>query len=726
MNSPKVNQGLKPSGRYMLVVILAVFFVFFVVTAVSFAQIAHTGMVDGHNLHERALNTQLRMRSVPARRGDILDRDGRLLSSQHPAYTIFANFVPDWGPAVDVDNLEETAYLLAQVINMSEEDILANLEFNVAIGSLQSWFGHAGQRLTFSQRLLIEELGIVGIGFVDELVRFHHQGTFASHTIGYTKFGDEEHNYGQLIGAMGLEDYFNDYLTGTDGLYQIQQDWSGIAQPGTERLYITPPRNGYDIMLTISTSIQVFLETAIASLVETNAPESVTAIVMHARTGEILAAASYPTFNPNHRNPLGYANTIMYRFEPGSTFKIFTYAAAINEGNYRGDETYYSGYRVLHAYPADDIIVRDHWLIPPRLRTFDEGFFVSTNTSTIDLVRNQLGLWRFVEYLEAFGFGVPTGLPLPGEHAGGLPNPSLSTVDVYMSSFGQYVTVTPIQLLQATTAILNDGEMVRPQLIRQIFDPNTNQVVQLFEREVIGNPITAETARQMRALMAGVIEHEEGTGRVHYLLEVPSGGKTGTAEVFNPITGLYHYNVHIYNYIGFAPLDDPEIIMFVAVENPVTTGLSGHPYAGQIYRFVMNNTLRYLGLLDLQTPDEDIDVPEFQLATVPNTLNLLVEDAIAAIEATGLTPFLIGDGTTVFNQLPLTNTTVQLGDKVFVQTGTTAELPDFTGWTRTQINQFGQLLDLDIRVNGVGVAVHQSLRAGRRVQAGDVIIVNLE
>lgn len=731
MDPRLVNRGLKPTGRVMLLTILGVFFGLFLITGISFAQIAHTGMSHGYNLHERALNYQLGRRTVPARRGNILDRDGNVLARQSPAYTMYANFFPDWGSVIDGDNLEEIAYLLSTVIHMSEEDVLANLQRNYNDENIrQSRFGHAGQRLSFLQRRQIEAFNISGIRFIDELVRFHPEGVFASHTIGYTRFGYEPHNYGDLIGAMGLEYYFNDYLTGTDGHYQIQHDRRGIAQPGTERIYIDQPRHGYDISLTISSTIQVFLETAMDAVVEDVNPDNITAIVMNARTGEILAAASRPTFNPNYRNPLSYANDIMYQFEPGSTFKIFTYAAAMNDGVYYGNQTFFPGQRALNAFPLADIIVNDHPLIDRREMTFDEGFWVSTNTSAIDLARNNLGRYRFIDYLHAFGFGRPTGLPLPGEHAGFLPNPATNSTDSYMTAYGQAVSVTPIQLLQATTAIINDGQMIRPQIIAEIFDPNTNQVVQSFEREVVGQPITAATANQMRELMIGVVENQEiGTGRIHYLLDVPSGGKTGTAEVVNPLTGQYFHwtqNVHIYSYIGFAPADNPEIIMFISMKNPTTYTPNRHTYTGQIYRFVMNNTLSYLGFVETLTPDLQLALPEFQREIVPNLLNMTVDEAIAITSDLGFSTFIIGDNTAVFDQMPPADTVALLGDKIFIQTGTIAELPDFTGWTRTQISQFEQLLGLDIRVTGTGVGASQTMRAGRRVRAGDSLTVTLQ
>lgn len=723
MDRKNLNRGLKPTGRVMMLIMLTLFLILFAITGVSFAMIAHTGIIHDQDLLAMALEYQLGERVVQSRRGSFLDRDGGVIATQHPSHTMYANLYHDWGSVVE--DVAYTAQRLATVIDMEVDEIIWILSQE---NRRQVRFGDAGRRLSFAQRSIIEELELPGIYFADDLTRFYPKGEFASHTIGYTRFGNpaehEGEQEGELIGAMGLESYFNAILTGTDGKFQFPQDQSGFRQPGEERRYITYPEDGHDITLTIDPTIQVFLETAMDDMVEQTNPDKIIAIVVDAQTGEILAAGSRPTFNPNTRNPTSYANDIIYPFEPGSTLKVITYAAAINEGNYRGDQVFHSGERELPG----NTFVQDHPFIPRMEMTFNEGFYRSTNTSIIDLFRGTLTHAQFVDYLVAFGFGEATGFPSHDEHAGLLPDLETSLVYGYTAGYGQGITVTPIQQVQAITAFLNEGEMVRPQLISEIYNPNTNTIVKQFEREVVGNPITAETANQMRELMIGVVENPIGTGYVNYRLDVPSGGKTGTAQVPGP-NGGYLDDSHIYSYIGFAPADDPEIIMFIAIKNPTPTRaehLSGHPYAGEIYQFVMNNTLAYLGLTGAQMTEEGTPLPEIERTEAPRLLNLSTDEAIASVEALGLIPVVIGNGDVVFEQSPASGTLIVVGDRVFIKTDIEDNLPNFTGWTRAQIHQYGRLLGLDMTINGQGFGARQTIRAGRLVRQGDSLSVTLE
>jgi len=729
MDHKTLNCGLRPTGRIMMLIILAFFSILFVITGISFAMIAHTGTARNQDLLVRALENQLVIETLPARRGAITDRTGILIATEHPSHTMFANFNPDWGTIVE--DIDDTAEKLAEVIDMESDEIAQILAREHAeIGTIlwQVEFGHAGRRLPFSCMNAIEELELDGIYFRRDMTRFYPQGEFASHTVGYTMFSEtEDDRADEIIGVMGIEGYFNEKLTGQSGKVQFQRDSRGFRQPGHEPKYIDEPLDGYEIRLTIDNTIQVFLETAMTEVAEQTDPERIVAIVMDATTGEILAAGSRPTFNPNDRDPLSYANAIMYEFEPGSTLKMFAYAAAINEGNYEGDQTFFTGMREL----APGTNVHDHPLIQRREMTFDEGFFVSANTATIDLLRHSVSLNEFYDYLNDFGFGEVTGLTLHNEHAGRVPNPNAGVVDAFMSAFGQGISVTPIQQVQAMSAFLNDGEMVRPQLVSEIYDPNTNETIYQFERDVVATPITADTAEQMRELMSGVVDSYVGTGRVHYLLDVPSGGKTGTAEVPDPDPEVEGYldGVHIYSYIGFAPADDPEIIMFVAIKNPELDEhlISGHPYVGQIYRYVMSNTLNYLGLTQEQALAEGTDLPQFERTQTPSVVNLTTDEATQVVEELGLTPIVIGDGANVFRQEPMPAASIIVGDKVFIQTEMEDRIPNFTGWTRMQITQYAMLLDLDLHISGSGgLGVRQTIRAGSLVRQGDSLMVTLE
>lgn len=724
MKRSSQNRGLRNTGRMMLVLITFVFLIFFVATAVSFALISTTGTAREQNLFEIALETYLSTRTISARRGTITDRHGHAIAAQHPSYTVYANFNPHWGSVVDVKDIDNTANQLAKVLDMEADKIAANLAWNLSQeGVWQSEFGHAGQRLSFIQRSEIEAMELPGIYFHDTLTRFYPNGVFASHTIGYTMFGES----GELIGAMGLERYFNDILTGRDGTYQILSDRYGMPQPNVERVYIAEPRDGHDISLTIDSTIQMLLETAFDDVFddEESNVENMVAVVMDVHTGEILGAASRPTFDPNTRELDDYINALMYPFEPGSTIKTFTYAAAINEGVYQGSQIFTSGSRTL---PGNTLI--NDFNVNWGDITFDEGFLRSSNTAVVDILRYQLQPERWIDYLEAFGFNERVDLPLPlGEPEGVTPSLNDSPVDLYISAFGQgKITVTPIQQLQALTAILNEGEMVKPQIISEIIDPNTGEVTQSLEREVVGQPITAQTAQQVKELMIGVAEDPVGTAYNLYDLDVPSGGKTGTAQLADPETGRYHTHRHIYSYIGFAPADDPQVMMFIAVQRPresLHTTRTGHYYASNVYQFVMNNSLQYLGLGATQ-PDSDVESPQFERTDVPNIINLKVEDAVQAIKTAGFTPIVIGEESRVFNQSPAPYALNLVGDKVFIQTSVADQLPNFNDWTRAQIQTYAQLLALDVEFRGEGgLAARQTIRAGTTVQAGDQLIITL-
>ena len=707
------SQGINRTGRTTLLIITIVFFILFAATAGSFAAIAISGTSRGVNLYELALQHYLDTGRIQGRRGTISDRNGNPIATQMPSYTLFANLNPNHGSIVE--DIEYTAERLSEVIDLNAEQIAAFLSPEEGVSQVE--FGPAGRRLLFTEREQINALELPGLNFREEPIRFYPNGVFASHSIGYAVTTPEG-----IVGHMGIEADFNQKLSGTDGVYHFLRDRYGFIQPNQQRMYIQEPLDGFDVTLTIDSGIQIFLESAIEDVLSDANINNVVAVVMDVRTGAILAAASRPTFDPNVREIEDFQNAIMTSFEPGSTFKTFTYAAAIEEGRYVGNQTFRSGRRNVYGITINDFDP------DPRTLTFDQGFYISANSATIDILRYWVDHVTWMGYLEAFGFGSTTDFQLSGEGAGLLPSTD-SPVNLYMSSFGQGISVTPLQLLQATSAITNDGAMVRPHIVSEIYDPNTREIIYQAEPVVTGNPISPETARQMRDLMAGVVEDQEiGTGRRHYVLEdVRSGGKTGTAQVADVDGGGYLPGVYVYNYIGFAPLEDPEIMMFIAIEMEGGRYQTGHPYAGEIYRFVMNNSLRYLGLIPGSQAEPNATLPQFERVAVPNLANLSIADALAYIEAAGLTPVVIGNGERVFRQSPFPESYALVDGKVFIQTEMEDRLPDFTGWNRSEVNQYEFLMEISIEFQGDGgIAVDQSIAPGERVRPGATLVITLE
>ena len=275
------------------------------------------------------------------------------------------------------------------------------------------------------------------------------------------------------------------------------------------------------------------------------------------------------------------------------------------------------------------------------------------------------------------------------------------------AGFGQGILTTPIQHIQAISAILNGGQIIKPQLISQVYDSNTEEMIYEFKAELGETPITAQTAEQVKQLMVGVTSNKTGSGRLAYSLNgFTSGGKTGTAQIADGANG-YLANEYLYSYIGFAPAEDPELVMYVAMKRPET---GGHDQLGQIYRFVMQNSLVYLGAE--KTPVVDIaDV--YQNTEVPQIINESIEEAVLKIEEAGLTPIIIGDGTQIFAQSPKAMSSVSLGSKVFIQTSKTYALPNFTGWTKDEVVQFAMLTGLQVEYMGEGYVLEQSIQQGQ-------------
>lgn len=687
------KQQLNNLGRWTLFYTTVIFGVAFLYVAFCFVRIALTGEIKGHDLYEYALEKYLVEEVVKGKRGTLYDRDGNALAEQLTSYTLYANLYKEYGDFVE--DIEYTAEQLSTVINLSKEEIFEILSKE---GAKQVEFGTAGRQLTYLEKEKIDQLGLSGIKFRQNTKRFYPHGVFASHTIGYTKLDDQTST---LKGEMGLELYLDEYLAGKDGIIQYIKDKRGYLQPNKEEYVIEQSHDGYDFYLTLDSTIQTFLEEAMDNVYEQANPENLVAVVANPKTGEILAMGSRSSFDPNIRDIESYNNPIVSEpFEPGSTMKIYTYAAAINEGKYSGTQTYESGSRLVNGSTLRDY--NTSW----GTLTYDQGFYRSSNTAIIDILNNWISPDQFIDYLKAFGFGSSVGMPLPSESAGTLPTDWDLTQKI-TAGYGQGILTTPIQHIQAISAILNEGKMMKPQLISQVYDPNTEETLYKVEPEQVGTPISAETAEQVKQLMIGVVEDEVGSGRIAYSLkDFTSGGKTGTAQIADGANG-YLANEYLYSYIGFAPADDPQLVMYVAMKKPET---GGHDQLGQIYRFVMQNALIYLGTE--KTPITDIaDV--YQNTEVPQLMNESVENAVTKIEEKELEPIIIGDGTQIFAQSPKAQSSVSVGSKVFIQISKTYSLPNFTGWTKDEVVQFAMLTGLEVEYVGEGYVIDQSIPQGQ-------------
>ena len=454
----------------------------FLLIAGRFLYIQASGTVDGVSLKEWAKDNRQSSYMLEAERGKIFDKHGMVLAYDRTTYRLYAildeNYSSHSDTPLHVTDIQKTAQKLAEVLDVEESFLIDILEQGKENGRFQVEFGRAGRQLDQDIKDEIEALQLPGIYFEKEPRRYYPNGIFASHIIGFARNEQVESDGSfeeRTVGVTGIEKEMDELLMGEDGFVSFQRDRYAQKLLDPEEI-VKQPVDGHDIILTIDQKIQILLEDVLNDVDEQYEPERITALVVHAKTGQVLAMSNRPSYDPNH--PVDVQNwlndAISTPFEPGSTIKMFTWAAAIEEGVYHGNETYESG-----SYQVNPRIdkINDHnggkgW----GEITYDEGFARSSNVAASKLVWEKLGTETFLEYLEAFHFNQSTNIDLPGEIIGKIlyNHP----IEKLTAAFGQGSTITPMQQVKAATAIANDGQMMQPYVIHSIVDSNSGNAVQ--------------------------------------------------------------------------------------------------------------------------------------------------------------------------------------------------------------------------------------------------------
>jgi penicillin-binding protein 2B len=707
-------------------VLIIAFIAIFLVLTGRFIYIQATGEVNNVSLEEWAEEKRTSSYTLPAERGKILDKNGMILAYDRPTYRVYAVIDEAYtdepeNPRHVVDT-DETAAQLAPYLEVEPGEIADALKKGLENGQFQVEFGSAGKQLSQSEKEAIEEEGIPGIYFDEEAMRFYPNGMFASHIIGFareTEMETEDGTVSEVAGVTGMERQMDEYLRGADGYISYQRDIYNTKLLDPNEI-IKEPEDGNDVYLTLDQKIQTLVDEAMSTVEASYDPERMTAVVMHAKTGEILAMSSRPSYNPN--NPANvenwYNDVISTPIEPGSTVKMFTWAAAIEEGVYNREETFQSGtYNVNEKIiPIRDVNDGEGW----GTITYDEGFERSSNVAASKLVWEKIGTERFLDYLHAFDIDKPSGIDLPGEVTGEIlynwPREKLTT------SFGQGSTVTPIQMVKAASAIANDGKMMTPYVISKIQDPSTGDVIEENEPEIAGEPISAETAEQVRGLLQGAVEEDHATGRQFQLQDYTIGGKTGTAQIPNPDGGGYlsgRENM-IFSFLGMAPIEDPELVVFVSVQQPtLEAGEYGSRPVSFIVRNVVENSLHYLNI----EPGEET-VPEIERKQVPELVGTSTDETAQKLSDEGFRVTTIGSGSSI------TDANVEAGERILptqhiVLLTDEPAMPDVTGWSKREIVQLAEILDLKLETFGNGFTVMQSIEPGTPLQEGAYLGVEL-
>ncbi|PFB92784.1 dihydropteridine reductase [Bacillus cereus] len=700
MHKLQTNKG----ARYMMIA----FIVLFLTMLLRIFYIQAVGVVHNVNIKDLAKDQQKKNGVLEANRGTIYDQNGKVLVQDSTTYRIVVNLKGK----DKLKDKEDTAQRLADELEVDKEEIMKNFHE----GRTQVEIGKIGRNLSREAKEEIKNLKIPGVSFTTEKARVYPNEDFASYILGFAR----PDNKGNAVGKFGLEESLDKYLRSTNGNVSYVGSRKGI--PLTNDIgKVEPAKNGNNVYLTLDKQIDSFLEEAMNKAEQHYDPSMLVGIIADPKTGQILAMSSKPSYNPNKGDIEYFLNDpIANAYEPGSTMKIFTLAAAINEGVYNGKEYFQSG-----KYAVGSAEIKDHnggygW----GSITFDEGFERSSNVAFSILEDQLLKPNKFKQYMNKFGFNQKTGIDLPGESKNTL---LLNTqIQQVTTSFGQGSTVTPIQIIQAATAIANDGKMMQPYIVDKVVNPTNKQVIMENQPKEIGNPIKKETSEKVRGLMERVITSSKGTGTMYKIDGYSIGGKTGTAQIPNPENGRYMEGKenYIFSFLGMAPIDDPQLVVYLAIKQPK---LKGNEYGAQplaeIFKPVMKNSLEYLKVKPY-TEKQMTDATKQSEIKIQNYVNQSIDTIKNIIEKEKLQPVLLGEGKIV-KQYPQSGEIMSEGDRIFLL-GNNVKMPNLKGWSMRDVMYFSKLLKLDLKTIGTGYVTGQSIEKGQVIQEGDTLKIDLE
>lgn len=662
-------------------IILIVAFLFVAIIC-KLSYVVLSDKVDGINLKDKSASITTVKKTLYADRGSIYDVNGEELASTVNSYTVIAYLNSN---KTNVEDKEKTAKELAPILNMTEEKLMELLNKNLYQVELRP----GGYGITEVVKARIEKLELPGIDFIkNSKKRYYNKSTFASYIVGYAKVLDD----GKISGELGIEGYYDDILSGTNGYTKyLKYTSSNYKIPNTNE-DTKKAKDGSDIYLTIDSSIQLIAEKAVSSMKEKFNTDWAVFTVMDAKTGAIVASATNPNFNPNDTNTIKeYMNPLLsYQYEPGSVMKVFSFASSMEEGKYDGEETFKSG-----SYTLDDgTVIRDSERKGWGTISFDEGFARSSNVAATTLAL-RLGVDKLSEYYNNLGFGKKTGIELSNEAVGDIEMVYQS--ELATASFGQGVSVTAIQMLQALSAMTNDGTVIKPYIVDKVVDQNGNITYQ-GERQVVKKVYSTNTVNKMHEIMKKVIV----INKYWQVNNVSIMGKTGTAQIASPkggyLTGTYDY---IKSFAGIFPADDPKYIVYVAGKKPETNLGSW----AKVITTAIEEIASYAKLTESKS-----DADPSKIIKLDNYISKNLDTTLEELKNKKINIITIGNGKYIINQYPFKNKTLLSGEKLFLLTNNKElKMENLKGWSLSEVKTYCNLIGLNLEYSGYGYVINQSI-----------------
>ncbi len=607
-------------------------------------KIGYIQIIDRVNIYNKAVELWQRSFPVEANRGLILDSNNNVLATNLTTASLVV--VPS-----QIKDIEMTAQKITEILNVDTKVMQEKLSKKVSIQRIQP----EGRQLDDEVAAKIDRLKLPGVYLIKDTKRYYPKDNYLGQTLGFVGIDNQ--------GLLGLELKYDEYLNGNNGSIDYFMD----AKSNPLTLYpsvYSAPTTGFDLQLTIDGDIQDIVERELNNAYDTYNPDGIWALAMDPNTGKILAMACKPDFNPNDyksadKDVYNHNIPIWKTYEPGSTFKIITFSSALNENLFDMDkDTYFDkGYEIVGGARIKSWKKGGHGL-----QTFREVLQNSSNPGFVEIGR-RLGKDKLYEYVKKFGLTEKTGIDLPGESKG-----IMFDYDVFNEleqatvAFGQGISVTPMQLVRAVCACVNGGTLYKPYLVDKIIDNYSNDIIYEKKPEALRRVISEDTSKKVRDALETVVT--DGGGKNAYIDGYRIGGKTGTAQ--KAVNGSYVDGGYILSFIGIAPIDDPKIVLYVAMDNPKNCVQYGGTTVAPIARKMLVDILPSMGI-------EKVSSQRQKAYTFMDTKSVKIENYIGKSKKEVSNPELkfkfIGEGDKVIDQLPRVGEYVEAGSTVVIMLG---------------------------------------------------------
>ena len=614
-----------------------------IITAIVL-RLAYSQFIAYDGIYSKALDSWQRGFPLEAARGKIYDSQNKVLVDNLTTSSLIV--VPS-----QIQDADYMAKQLAAILECDETKLLKKIQKKVSVERIQP----EGRQLAEEKAYSIDRLKLPGVYLVQDTLRYYPYKNYLAQTLGFVGIDNQ--------GLVGLELKYDEYLSGVNGSINY------FMNAKSQNLNVYPaqyhyPTNGMDIELTIDTRVQDVVERELNNAYKLYNPDSILCLAMNPNNGQILAMSSKPDYNPNdYKN----ADSDIYNknlpiwkcYEPGSTFKIMTFASALNENLFDMDkDTYYDkGYEYVSGARIKSWKKGGHGL-----QTFREVLQNSSNPGFVEIGR-RLGKKRLYQYVQNFGLTEKTGIDLPGESCGIMFDyKNFHELEQATVAFGQGISVTPLQLVTAICACVNGGYLLQPHILKEISNSSNNEIVKEVKKKVKRQVIDEETSRKVRDALESVVT--DGGGRNAYIDGYRIGGKTGTAQ--KAVNGSYVGGGYILSFVGIAPIDNPQIVLYLAMDNPKNCIQYGGTTVAPIARKMFLDILPALNVKKVKSQRQ-------KAYSIMDKRTIKVENYIgkkrSEVQNISLRFTFVGKGTKVIDQLPRKGEYVEEGDTIVIMLG---------------------------------------------------------